>query len=75
VRSLLCEGGPTVFGALVHERAADELFLTLSPKLAGGMEPLTILQGPPMPGPAELELAWVLEAGGALFLRYRLTLS
>ena len=75
VRSLLCEGGPTVFGALVHERVADELFLTLSPKLAGGMEPLTILQGPPMPEPAELDLVWVLEAGGALFLRYRLTLS
>jgi 5-amino-6-(5-phosphoribosylamino)uracil reductase len=75
VRSLLCEGGPTVFGALVHERAADELFLTLSPKLAGGTDPLTILQGPPMPEPAELELAWVLEAGGALFLRYRLTLT
>src|SRR5205823_3225098 len=32
VRSLLCEGGPTVFGALVHERVADELFLTISPK-------------------------------------------
>lgn len=75
VRSLLCEGGPTVFGALVHERVADELFLTLSPKLAGGMEPLTILQGPPMPEPAELDLVWALEAGGALFLRYRLTLS
>jgi riboflavin-specific deaminase-like protein len=75
VRSLLCEGGPTVFGALVHERVADELFLTISPKLAGGMDPLTILQGPPMPEPAELELVWLLEAGGALFLRYRLTLS
>jgi riboflavin-specific deaminase-like protein len=75
VRSLLCEGGPTVFGALVHERLADELFLTLSPKLAGGTDPLTILQGPPMPEPAELELVWLLEAGGALFLRYRLTLT
>jgi riboflavin biosynthesis pyrimidine reductase len=75
VRLLLCEGGPTVFGALVHERVADELFLTLSPKLAGGTDPLTILQGPPMPEPAELDLVWALEAGGALFLRYRLTLS
>jgi riboflavin-specific deaminase-like protein len=75
VRSLLCEGGPTVFGALVHERVADELFLTLSPKLAGGTDPLTVLQGPPMPEPEDLELVWALEAGGALFLRYRLTLS
>jgi hypothetical protein len=28
-----------------------------------------------MPEPAELELVWALEARGALFLRYRLTLS
>jgi riboflavin biosynthesis pyrimidine reductase len=75
VRSLLCEGGPTVFGALVHERVADELFLTISPKLAGGTDPLTVLQGPPMPEPEDLELVWALEADGALFLRYRLTLS
>jgi riboflavin-specific deaminase-like protein len=75
VRSVLCEGGPTVFGALAHERVADELFLTLSPKLAGGSDPLTVLQGPAMPEPEELTLVWVLEAGGALFLRYRLTLS
>jgi riboflavin-specific deaminase-like protein len=75
VRSLLCEGGPTVFGALVHERVADELFLTISPKLAGGTDPLTVLQGPPMPEPEDVDLLWALEAGGALFLRYRLTLS
>lgn len=75
VRSLLCEGGPTVFGALVHERVADELFLTVSPKLAGGTDPLTILQGPPMPEPEDVELVWALEADAALFLRYRLTLS
>jgi riboflavin-specific deaminase-like protein len=75
VRSLLCEGGPTVFGALVHERVADELFLTLSPKLAGGTDPLTVLQGPPMPEPEDVDLVWALEADGALFLRYRLTLS
>lgn len=72
VRSVLCEGGPTVFGALVAERVVDELFLTLSPKLAGGMQPLTILEGPGQPEPLDLDLVWVLEAGGALFLRYRL---
>ena len=75
VRSLLCEGGPTVFGALVHERLVDELFVTLSPKLAGGMDPLTILQGPRLPDPEELELRWVLEAGGSLFLRYGVPLG
>jgi riboflavin-specific deaminase-like protein len=75
VRSVLCEGGPTVFGALVGERVVDELFLTVSPKLAGGTEPLTILRGPRLPEPLDLDLAWVLEAGGALFLRYRLPRS
>jgi riboflavin-specific deaminase-like protein len=75
VRSVLCEGGPTVFGALVGERVVDELFLTLSPRLAGGTDPLTILQGPGLPEPLDLELEWVLEAGGALFLRYRLPRS
>jgi riboflavin-specific deaminase-like protein len=75
VRSVLCEGGPTVFGALVHERVVDELFLTLAPKLAAGMEPLTILQGPRLPEPEELELRWVLEAGGSLFLRYGVPLG
>jgi riboflavin biosynthesis pyrimidine reductase len=32
---ILCEGGPTVFGTLVEARLVDELFLTLSPLLAG----------------------------------------
>jgi riboflavin biosynthesis pyrimidine reductase len=32
---ILCEGGPTVFGALVAEGLVDELFLTISPLLAG----------------------------------------
>ena len=36
VRALLCEGGPTLMGALLHERLVDELFLTLAPQLAGG---------------------------------------
>ena len=35
-RSLLCEGGPTVFGALLTAGLVDELFLTLSAKLVGG---------------------------------------
>ena len=36
VRSLLCEGGPTVFGALLQEDLVDELFLSIAPKLTGG---------------------------------------
>jgi riboflavin biosynthesis pyrimidine reductase len=32
---ILCEGGPTVFGSLLAARFVDELFLTMSPILAG----------------------------------------
>ena len=34
-RRILTEGGPTLIGALVRDRVLDELFLTLSPVLAG----------------------------------------
>jgi len=70
VRSLLCEGGPTLMGALLHERLVDELFLTLAPQLAGGGAGPTLTSGPPLPEPAALELAWALERAGSLYLRY-----
>ena len=39
VRALLCEGGPTLHGALQAAGLVDELFLTIAPKLAGGEAP------------------------------------
>ncbi|MDQ6776368.1 MAG: dihydrofolate reductase family protein [Actinomycetota bacterium] len=72
VRSVLCEGGPTLFGALVHTQVVDELFLTLAPKLAGGGTGPPITVGSELLNPAELALEWVLERAGSLFLRYRL---
>jgi riboflavin-specific deaminase-like protein len=70
VRALLCEGGPTLMGALLHERLVDELFVTHAPQLAGGGTAPTLASGPPLPAPAELELTWVLERAGSLYLRY-----
>lgn len=70
VRSVLCEGGPTLMGALLHERLVDEVFLTLAPQLAGGGAAPTMSEGPPLGGPAELTLAWALERAGSLYLRY-----
>jgi 5-amino-6-(5-phosphoribosylamino)uracil reductase len=70
VRTLLCEGGPTVFGALLAERLADELFLTLAPKLAGGGHGPTITNGPELAEPAGLRLRWLLERDQSLFARY-----
>ena len=70
VRNLLCEGGPTVFGALLHEDLADELFLTLSPRLAGGGSETAITHGPALPELLHLALEWALEREGSMFLRY-----
>jgi riboflavin biosynthesis pyrimidine reductase len=73
VRSLLCEGGPTVFGALLRESVVDQLFLTLSPKLVGGGDAPSIAGGPELPEPATIALQGVLECAGTLFLRYART--
>jgi riboflavin biosynthesis pyrimidine reductase len=35
VRSLLCEGGPTLYGNMVADGAVDEEFVTLSPVIVG----------------------------------------
>ncbi len=70
VGSVLCEGGPTLFGSLLAEGVVDELFLTVSPKLAGGGRGPTISSGSGLPEPAELALRWVLEREQSLFLRY-----
>ena len=69
VRSVMCEGGPHVFGQLAAADLVDELFLTFAPKLSGGREP-RILEGV-LPEVREMELAWLLEKNGELFARYR----
>jgi riboflavin biosynthesis pyrimidine reductase len=69
IGALLCEGGPTLHGALQASGLVDELFLTIAPKLAGGAAP-PILAGE-IPSVVDLELAWLLEEDGELFARYR----
>ena len=69
IKALLCEGGPTLHGALHAHGLVDELFLTIAPKLAGGDAP-RIIEGE-LPAVADLELAWLLEQDGELFARYR----
>jgi riboflavin biosynthesis pyrimidine reductase len=70
VCSLLCEGGPTLMGALLHEGLVDELFVTVAPQLAGGGTGPTMSSGPALADPAKLELVWTLERAGSLYLRY-----
>ncbi len=70
VRSVLCEGGPILFGSLLRARLVDELFLTISPVLVGGGE-LPITAGPADDAVMPLHLAWALHCDGTMFLRYR----
>jgi riboflavin biosynthesis pyrimidine reductase len=77
-KMILSEGGPLAFGALVAAGLVDELFLTMSPLLAG--------RPPGSPRPAlvegiellpartvECKLLTLRRAGSQLFLRYQLS--
>jgi riboflavin-specific deaminase-like protein len=68
VRAVLCEGGPHLHGELQAAGLADDLFLTIAPKLTGGEGP-RIVEGA-LPAIAPLELIWLLEEEGELFARY-----
>ena len=70
VRTVLCEGGPRVVGALVADGLLDELFLTFSPLLVGAEGMKNIIEARTAPGPVPLSLLRVFESEGALFLRY-----
>lgn len=69
LRRVLCEGGPRLFGDLVGADLVDELCLTIAPVLAGG-DAGRIAVGAAGSPPRALRLAGVLEAEGALLLRY-----
>ncbi len=76
VRLLVCEGGPTINGALIGRGLADEVFMTFAPKLVGGGKHMVQLRQPfdrdHLQG---LEPLWsyYLPDSGELFLRYRIT--
>lgn len=77
VRTLLCEGGPHLNAELLSAGLVDELFLSVSPLLAGEdpadeRPPLRILAGSDFDPPLALELLSALEYDSHLFLRYRL---
>ncbi len=76
VKTLLHEGGPTLFGQFLAAKAVDELFLTLSPQIAGrngdASRP-SVVQGVEfMPDSAPwFQMVSVKEKGAYLYLRYR----
>jgi riboflavin-specific deaminase-like protein len=71
VRSVMCEGGPTLNAYLLAAGLVDELFLSLSPKLVGGQSALTIVAGRELVDPVELELVWVVKGPESMFTRWR----
>ena len=70
VRSILCEGGPSLNAALLACGLVDELFLTTVAKLAGGTGALTIIGSAPIDEPVDVSVRWLLECDGELFARY-----
>jgi riboflavin biosynthesis pyrimidine reductase len=74
---ILSEGGPTVFGLLLEAGVVDELFVTVSPLLAGRSavsERLSLIEGTHFLPEQRLafELAGIRRHRDHLFLRYRL---
>lgn len=76
-RLILSEGGPTVFGELLARGLVDELFLTVSPVLAGrGLSPrLALVEGVELLPDAHVggRLLSARRAGEHLLLRYALS--
>lgn len=76
VKTLLHEGGPTLFGHFLAAEAIDELFLTLAPQIAGRKDDAprpALVEGTEFaPDSAPwLELVSVKQKAAHLYLRYR----
>jgi riboflavin biosynthesis pyrimidine reductase len=69
-RHVLCEGGPSLSGALAAADLLDEVCLTIAPLLASG-HAKRILDGPALDAPIPQELRSLLEEDGVLLARYR----
>ena len=72
VRSVLCEGGPRLNSSLLREGLVDELFLCVSPRIAGEPSEPAAVEGAALPAAVDLELVTLHEADQHLFFRYRL---
>lgn len=67
LRQVVCEGGPTLMALLVAAGVVDELCLTLSPLMVGGVHP-RILNGAPVQ--QSWRLGHLLEQDGTLIGRW-----
>lgn len=71
-KRVLCEGGPSLLGALTDAGLTDELCLTVGPLLVGPGAS-RIVTGIPAQAPVSLHLAHVIESDGFLLTRYTTT--
>lgn len=72
VKSVLCEGGPTLNGYLLAAGLVDELMLSITATVVGGELAPTIVGGRELAAPVPAELVSLHEAGGELFSRWRI---
>src|SRR5206468_259085 len=74
VRTLACEGGPTLFRALLEDRLVDQLNLTIAPYMFGGAKAptLTGLSKEFLPNSVHCSLIEMRTVGDECFLAYRI---
>jgi len=74
VRTLACEGGPTLFRALLEQGFIDQLNLTIAPYMFGGAKAptLTGLSKEFLPASVQCSLIDMRTVGGECFLTYRI---
>ncbi len=75
VRTLVCEGGPSLFRSLLEIGAVDELHLTWSPQVFGGAKAPTLTSLPEkfLPKTVRGRLTAMDVTDGECFLTYRLS--
>jgi riboflavin-specific deaminase-like protein len=73
VRTLVCEGGPTLVKALAQADVIDEIYLTIAAKIFGGLAApgLTGLPGEFLPASRQFQLIDVDRGENECYLRYR----
>jgi 2,5-diamino-6-(ribosylamino)-4(3H)-pyrimidinone 5'-phosphate reductase len=73
VRSLVCEGGPTLVKTLAQADVIDEIYLTLAAKIFGGLAApgLTGLPGEFLPASRQFQLIDIDRGENECYLRYR----
>jgi riboflavin-specific deaminase-like protein len=71
VRSVLCEGGPTLNSHLLAAGLVDELWLSVSPQLIGGVGDPSIVGGRQLPSPRPVELLSLARERDELYTRWR----